>query len=212
MTNARRVKRQVDALKNGARRAGVMFDVCRLMITPPIVSKTPGRLITSERPNATVVGTRGTWPRIAPRRRTCATIASDPGTWLRIAQSRSETVKASVTHGTGFVLQAVMQNGGKAPTKIRRSPEPPMRSAHSARAWNMGGVSAPSERSTVSPASMPTSRRSTTTLLVRSPWTRRAGSEGGHRPTPLWAVTLSRGGCRTLGPSTSADGLEKSRS
>ena len=191
-----------------------MFDVWRLMITPPIVEQKPGRLITSERPNATVVGTRGTWPRIAPRRKTCATIASDPGTWLRTAQSRSETVRASVMHATEVGPQAVMQNGGKAPTKTRRSPPggPLMRSAHSARAWNMGGVSAPSERSTVSPASTPTNLRSTTILLVSSLWTRRTGSEGGHRPTPLWAVTLSRGGCRTLGPSTSADGLEKSRS
>ena len=204
----------MDDLKNGVHQAGVTFDVWRLMITRHIVKQTPGRLTISGKPNATVVETRGTWRRIAPRRRTCATIASDPGTWLRTAQSRSETVRASVTHATGVVPRAMMQNGGKAPTKIRRSPPggPPMRSAHSARSWTMGGVNAPSDWSTASPASVRKSRRSTTIPLVSSPWTRRTGSEGGHRPTPLWAVTLSRGGCRTLGPSISADGLEKSKS
>ena len=189
-----------------------MFDVWRLTITPPSV-KTPGRLITSERPNVTAVGTRVTWPRIAPKRRTCATTAKSPDMWLRTARSRSGMAKACVTQGTEVVPPAVMQSGGKAPTRTRRSPpELRMISVHSARAWNMGGASAPNGLSTVSPVSTPTSRRSTTILRVRLPWTRRMGSEAGHRPTPLWAVTLSRGGCRTLGPSTSADGLEKSRS
>ena len=191
-------KRQVDDLKNGVHQAGVTFDVWRLMITPHIVKQPPGRLTTSGRPNASVVETRGTWPRIAPRRRTCATIASGLGTWLKTARSRSKMVRVSAMHVTGLVPRVNTGSGEKPPTRTRRtptrSPTSPTRSAGSARRPTMGGVSAPNGWSTALPASTRESRRSTTIPLVNSPLTRGTRSEGGHRPTPLWAVTVSWGG------------------
>ena len=131
MTNARMERRQVDDIKNGVHQAGRTSDVWRLMITPRIVKETPGRLTISGKPSATVVETRGTWRRTAPRRRTYATIASGPGTWLNTARSRSKTVRVFVMHATEVVPRAMTGSGGKAPTRTRRAPtkNQPMRSA-----------------------------------------------------------------------------------
>ena len=181
MTNARREKRQVDNLKNGVHQAGVTFDVWRLMITPRIVKETPGRLTISGKPNATVVETQGTWRRIAPRRRTCATIANGLDMWLGTDRNRSKKATVSAMRVNEPAAQVVTVSGEKVPTKKRRAPtgSQPMRSAHSARSRTMGGVNAPSDWSTASPASMRKSRRSTTIPLVNSPLTRRTGSKGG---------------------------------
>ena len=119
-----------------------------------------------------------------------------PGQWPKTAQNRSKMVRVSAMHVNGLVPQVQTVSGEKAPTKTRRTPttSPPTRSAGSARRPTMGGVSAPNGWSTASPASMRESRRSTTIPLVNSPLTRGTRSEGGHRPTPLGAMTLSWGG------------------